>query len=391
MKHERQRTGTTVSTLAAAIAAVLLTFAWAAPSEGRGGGGGGSTTPYTIVPFLPPDFASTSSYVSDVDESGHAVGDAEDENGGSQAVHFNIATSIYTSLPGGLSAQGVNNLNQIVGGTSVGGVNLALFWSSPTANPIPLPPLAGDVSSDAFAVNDDGIVVGESASGVSPKRGAVWRVLVDSNGDVQVDGPVERPPLIVGTAAQARNVNEVVDGTAWIVGNSADLAVTWTVALRTDGTLAAPSAPVPVGTLGGSWSEGAGINNFTDVSGRSATIDSTSFGAPFLRLAGQSIQPLPIPRDTVFGIAEDINDAEEIVGSIRILVRFEKGANGYGPGVEHAWLWKDGSGIDLNKQIPSKSGWDLKWATVISNDGVIGGWGNFDVYTRGFLLIPAVP
>ena len=48
------------------------------------------------VPFLPPDFASTSTEVTDFNEQGHAVGVARVE-GGSRAVHLDLATGVYTS------------------------------------------------------------------------------------------------------------------------------------------------------------------------------------------------------------------------------------------------------------------------------------------------------
>lgn len=389
MKRDRQRTWTTSGTLATTIAAVLLgcTFVQAAPPPGKGGGGGGGgegSAAYTIVRFAPPDSSSTSSSVEDINEQGHAVGAAEVEGGGSEAVHLDLATGVYTSLQDGFRAEGVNNLNQIVGNTKVADFSLALFWSGPSAEPAVLLPLAGDVTSYALAVNDAGIVIGSSYDGVSMTpdgvalvRGVVWRVAVDADETVHVDGPVELPPQFAGAVTGAHDINEVVGGAAQIVGDSGYQAVVWTIELDSDGAIVAPEAPVPVGTL-----EGRGINNFAEACGRMES-DSVAWGVPFVAFADQDAQPLPVPRGTVFGIANSINDTEEIVGSLRVL---QKGSQtGYGK--EYAYLWKDGNSIDLNKQIPAKSGWDLKWAEVISNGGIIGGWGQFDVYSRGFLLI----
>ena len=58
---------------------------------------------------------------------------------------------------------------------------------------------------------------------------------------------------------------------------------------------------------------------------------------------------------------------------------------------EYAYLWKDGNAIDLNNKIPGHSGWNLRFAELISDGGIISGGGNFDVYYRGFLLIPNAP
>ena len=42
-----------------------------------------------------------------------------------------------------------------------------------------------------------------------------------------------------------------------------------------------------------------------------------SIGVPFVALAGQDAQPLPVPRRTIYGVACDINDQGEIAGSVR--------------------------------------------------------------------------
>jgi hypothetical protein len=359
---------------------------------------------YTTIPFLPPDFASTSSGVEDVSDEGYAVGVTEVEGGESVAVHFDIVTDVYTSLRDGLRANGVNDHNETVGVMRSGDFVAAASWRAPSAPPVSLPPFLASnlpsgtrsvgVSSGALAINNDGIVIGGSSELLEVDHGdgtysydtidtvVVWRVIVDGP-NVAVDGPIELPPLYAGAESQAFDINETLSGTAQIVGRSGDQAVVWSIELSPeDGTLLAPEAPVPVSTSGASWSTGWGINNLMDISGRMQS-DSVAFDVPFVALAGQEAQPLSIPRGTVNGYANDISDTGAIVGSLRVLDKRDRG-----PGREYAYLWKDNQSIDLNTQVSAESGWELNWAGVISNGGLIGGYGHFDVDTRGFLLIP---
>jgi probable HAF family extracellular repeat protein len=107
---------------------------------------------------------------------------------------------------------------------------------------------------------------------------------------------------------------------------------------------------------------------------------------PFVAPTGQSAQPLPVPRDTAFGTAFDINNLGEIVGRLTVMIR------GGFVDAPYAYLWKDGDMINLEKQIDRKSGWDRLWgASVINDAGIIAGYGRFDVERRGFLLIPNEP
>lgn len=359
-----------------ALLATQCTNEVAAMKPGKGGGGAA----YTIIPFRPPGFQSVSSQVVDLNETGQAVGFAEQSDGDDQAVHLDIATGVYTLLRNGSVATGLNRHNQIVGELHSGGLSLGTFWKNPSADPVPLRPLSGDIESRVAGINDSGIVVGSSVNENLVEMGVIWRVVIDANGDPQVDGPLVLAPVNGDTESWASDINEVADGLAEIVGTSGlngglREAVVWTIMLNNDGSVAAPGRPVQLGTLGTrnpSESSAKAVNNSGDVCG-------TSDWRPFLAPADQALQPLDAPRKAVGGVAADLNDHGQIVGMLEI-GRLAS---------DHAYLWKSGDEVDLNSQIPVDSGWSrLTWANRINNSGVIAGWGSYDVTMRGFLMIP---
>ncbi len=392
MKCLRSITTTSIVALTITLLSVTPTHAWPPGGNGRGGGnggggngGGGNTAPYTIIPFLPPDFETVSSGVSDLNEVGQAVGTAEIYNGlgGLRAVHLDVISGVYTELSDGSVARGVNNLNQTVGYVELPAetldllVTVALFWSSPSADPVELSPLPGDVDSYAYAINDAGIVVGSSV-GSSNEQGVAWRVIVDAGGIVHVSDPVALPALADAAYWSAGDVGETVDGAAVALGgvtiDSIREAALWLLELDpVDGTIVVNESPVGLGP----YSSGFATNTYGDVCGQ-------YYALPFVALAGQGIQPLPLPRNTQWGRAMDVNNAGQVVGILDIYSNIRNG-----PGNFHAYLWTDGEMIDLEKQV-DLGGWDrLSGANVINDVGVIAGWGRFDMDSRGFLLIPA--
>lgn len=348
---------------------------------------------YTIVPFLPPQFASVRSQVTDLNETGQAVGFAELDRTPAEyrAVHLAIASGVYTVLQGGSHAGGVNNLNRIAGAVyQEDGSDAPAFWNGPSAAPFELPLLPGHTQGWAEAINDAGIIVGfsdDEDDETSVFASVLWRVFVAEDGGVSVDGPLPLPPLAGDAVAGLADLNEMLDGSFQVAGSSrgddgyAEAAV-WTVDVDADGTLIPPGPPVSLGTLGlrdPSQSSSYGMNDLGDVCGMS---DERPFVAP----AGQTAQPLPVPRGTVSGRAVAINNLGKIVGWLNIV---PKNYVGFFP---YAYLWKDGAMVNLEKQIDPDSGWDRLWrAGVINDAGIIAGLGRYDVEHRGFLLIPNSP
>jgi len=349
------------------------------------------TPAYSIVPFVSPfpapdGYSSARSWVEDLNDCGQAVGVEEFSSGSSpkvyRALHLDIATNIYTLLPDASFARGVNNLDQIVGTRTLSdGRLVGMFWKAPDAAPVDLPPLVapGHTQSAALAINDAGVVVGVSSNDDrSSASAAVWIVKVEGDA-VSVHGPWELPPLDDDARGCAEDLNEVIGGCCQVTGDTGQSyeAVVWTVFV--DGTTATPG-PVVSLVENHAWSVGSAINDSGDVCGL-VSVDNKSM--PFVAPEDQTAQPLPVPRNTEYGHAYDINNLGEVVGTLRILVKggwFSR---------EFAYLWKDGAMIDLETQIDCDSGWGLGGAYRINDAGIIAGHGgSLDFQSHGFLLIP---
>jgi uncharacterized membrane protein len=351
------------------------------------------TPAYTIMPFMvtpPAEYQSDASFVYDLNELGHAVGSERFrknfEDGSHEelgwGLHLNTATGDCTRVPNARWAMGINNLNQIVGETANGGA----FWRGPADNaPVSLPPLSGDTASIPCAINDAGMVAGNSLYEAVSSRGALWRVAVDENDNVSVEEPVPLPLLEDAPQAWARGLSEMSGGSFQVTGyavreDDSLEAVVWTVTVDDDGTLR-PGPAISLVT-NHAYSYGYGVNIDGDVCGHLERM-------PFVAFAEQTAQTLPVPRYTTWGVARSINNLGDIVGQLEI---YPKGAwSGImsGKAGYFAYLWKNGTPIDLTTQIDPNAGWARLWqAAVINDGGMIGGSGPRDIQWRGFVLIP---
>ena len=182
----------------------------------------GSASPAATL--NPISAGGTYSAAYGVSTAGITVGESESGAGGSIVAAFWPASAVSgaTALPAGTfpgpsSAYGINSLAtpQIVGeATNAGGVLRAVLWNGTTGTPVDLGSLAGATgASSAYAINDNGIVVGESETATGVTHAAAWLV----SGGTKSLGPVD---LGVITVADTRSIAFGVDSTGLVVGES---------------------------------------------------------------------------------------------------------------------------------------------------------------------------
>jgi probable HAF family extracellular repeat protein len=131
-----------------------------------------------------------------------------------------------------------------------------------------------------------------------------------------------------------------------------------------------------LGTLGGTFSNGIGINQGGQVTGYSLTANDAA-SVPFIWQDGTMTAINPVAGDSV-GTGWGISDSGQVVGS-----------SGPITAPVHAFIWSHGATTDLNTRIPANSGWQLTWATGINARGQIVGQGIIGGQYHAFLLTPS--
>ncbi len=255
---------------------------------------------------------------------------------------------------------------------------LAATWKHGQLSALPL--LTGGNNSYALDMNDRGQIVGFSDTEVYDLNCAGARtagfqfqsVIWESNGRVRRLAPLDGDT--VAFAFGINNRGETVGGSGVCANTtpppyaSAPHAVLW----ERDGT------PINLGSFGGLRSIASAINSHGDVSGNSATADGPR---PFL-WTPESRTLLKLEPPDGFSIAispccKTINDRREIVGFM-----LDADFN------SHAFLWKDGTMVDLNDLIPKDSPWMLQSSASINASGQIAGQGLINGEMHAFLATP---
>ena len=137
-----------------------------------------------------------------------------------------------------------------------------------------------------------------------------------------------------------------------------------------------------LGTLGGTWSQAKGVNNWGHIVGFSTLVPGENTigvdNRAFFWANGVMTNLGSLPGGTG-SEASAINNHDEVVGSCRV--------PGY---VDHAFIWDSVNQMrDLNNLIPAGSGLVLQEATGINDLGQIAAIGTYDgVHHRAFLLTP---
>jgi probable HAF family extracellular repeat protein len=133
-----------------------------------------------------------------------------------------------------------------------------------------------------------------------------------------------------------------------------------------------------LGTLGGSNSYAAGMNDATQVVGGSYSTNSNTTVHAFLWTPSSGLTDLgTLGGDISF--AEGINYSGQVVGYSYLADNL----------TTHAVVWSAAKGLqDLNALIPPHSPWVLSYANAINKVGQIVGSGTIGGQIHAFLLTP---
>jgi probable HAF family extracellular repeat protein len=346
-----------------------------------------AATTYTLTPLDPLGGATGGATIArGVNASGQVVGQSQkllesgpplqlrgfiyqrDENG--QAAMEDLGTL------GGLTsaARGINDKGQVVGfsRTSAGNQQQAFVAEEDADGKmgmVGLGNLAGFPSSEAWAINEPGQIVGRSS--ILPRSGTITsgRAFLYRKGESGVATMENLGVLSPGdTYSEAYAIND----SGKVVGASGSDEEHGQAFLYSNGSIE------PLGRLEGyPYSAAMGIDNDGRIVGWSYSSRVNVQGRAFLYRDGKMEDLGTLPGDS-YSMARAIDEHGRVVGQSR-----DAG------GQNRAFLWENGVMKDLNSMIPADSPLKLLDAYSISESGeIVGSAFNKDLQVRAFLLTP---
>jgi len=336
-----------------ATLALILISAILAPTPRAQSGPG----PYTLVDL--GTLGGLSAQANDMNENGQITGYATNSSNWTRAFRWDDGQMTDLGNLGGTAGVGlaINGLGHVVGYSNLvpAGASVATLWRDGSVINM-TPDLAAGQGSSARGINDNGQAIVQISYG----DGFLWQNGVRTPlGDL--GGGYGSFPQDINNAGQ-------------IVG-SASASVLSHAFLWQNGEM------TDLGVLPGDEDSGAtAINNLGVIVGSTGRTDMDTyeqFYKPFIYENGQ-MRAIPVPGTESFG--GDINDAGEVVGTMRA---------GGAVTPWHAWIYKNGVVTNLNSVKPTGTGLHLAYAMAINNAGQITGVA-MDAQGRyhGFLLTP---
>ena len=310
-----------------------------------------------------------------------------------------------------VSPEDVSGLRVVVGSRALTPGSTTAFLYSPADGSIR--DLDGTI---ARAVNDAGIVVGDTATGAFVFDGSTTVELPDAGarginedgwvaGYVEIDNPYRPSPRprapalydgtdwqILGTAKVYQRgtrqgvyadlfVLEDVNGSLTAVGTKSRSGLYGSSAIRTPPPPAVDEIeylPIPGG------GRAAAINEAGLVVGTTGEDSSTQSHAHAFLLDGTSVTDLGTLKGGLHSSALDINESGRVVGSAWLSTVETSLVQ---PELYHAFLWEEGRGmLDLNDLVVAP-GWVLTSATAINDAGDIVGSAIVAGQVHGYLLV----
>ena len=330
-------------------------------------------------------------------------------NAGAPAPRY-VVTEIPTLGGTSSAAYDINNKSQVVGSSKTGDfapppwemmpIERGFVWQNGVMTALPPLPAPEPYHGAAMAISDAGHIVGTSSFFMFfGSRAVIWH-----NGAVTDMGVVPGTDHCQGNSV---NDNGVVAGSCMSDFGGSGYAFRWSQSDGQDVIMeplqnedAQGNGIDAQGKIVGGHGESVGA--FMWNNGAVTPLINGPFGASAMaindqnQIVGWNSAPgfilsafrwsngSSIPLGTLGGNssrAQDINNNGWIVGSSNI-----------SPGVEHAFVWIDGTMHDLHDLIPESSGWFLGVAEAINDKNqIVGNGTNPQGQPRGFLLTPVGP
>ena len=252
------------------------------------------------------------------------------------------------------SANALNDAGTVVGQYPIntGGITNAFVYKNLTLTPLPT---FGVATNTATGINAGGLIVGSYTLSSGSNQHAYT-----------YDGTSFKDlGTLGGNNSRAYGVNK--SGT--VVGAS-DLSAGGSVAFKYEGTTLTSLGTLP----GGISSQANAVNTAGIIVGYSTIADGSIHAFSF---AGNTMTDLGSFGSKKNSFANAINTNGDIVGTAASST-----------GTQTAFIYTGGTLTDLNSLLPRGSGWLLRSATGINDNGWITGTGDFNGKTRGFIIRP---